>query len=107
MAEHARGQGNEGRARVCARRAVGAVLGEYFRRAFLPDPGSSAYDRLLFFVNHPETAENVRQTANLFLLKVDYDHKLPVQADLIAEAKWLANELLPSQFEEGPGKTEV
>jgi hypothetical protein len=94
MAENSRAKGNEGRARVCARRAAGAVLGEYFRRANITDPGPSAYARLKSLVDNTEIPEKLRQVSSHFLIKIDYDHNLPIQADLIAEAKWLAKKLL-------------
>lgn len=102
MAQDSRSAGNEGRARVCARRAAGVMLGEYFRQENLPDPGPSAYDRLKYFVNILSVPEKIRETAQHFILKIDFDHNLPIQADLIAETEWLAYELLgyPSNKQE-------
>lgn len=94
QAEAARAGGNEGMARVCARRAAGIIIGEYLLRQGLPVPSQSAYDRLNYLNTLPEAAPEVREIAGHFLLHIDTDHKLPIDADLIAEAHWLADELI-------------
>ena len=93
MAEDSRTAGNEGRARVCSRRAVGIVLGEFFRINAMPDPGPSAMDRMKYFISRNDLPDVQREIMGHFIVKIDYDHKLPIQADLIAEAKWLKFEL--------------
>lgn len=89
----ARSIGNEGKARVCARRAVGIVIGEYMKQQQLPDPGPSAYDRLKYLTNSPEIDQELQNIAAHFILRIDYDHNLPISADLVAEALWIANRL--------------
>ena len=81
-------------ARVCARRAAGIVVGEYFRRSGLPDPGASAYDRLRLLAEFPGLPQEVGQIAGHFTVHIDTEHRLPVDADLISEARWLAQTLL-------------
>lgn len=93
-AESARAANNEGMARVCARRAAGLAVGAYFRRRGIPSPGPSAYDSLRRLATLPDIPEPVRQVAEHFLVRVTPEHALPVQADLIAEARWLAAQLL-------------
>jgi len=94
QAETARASGNEGMARVCARRAAGIAAGEYLRRHRLELSDPSAYVRLKFLLQLPQTSLAVHEVINHFLMRINPDHNLPVQADLIAEARWLANELL-------------
>ena len=94
QAEAARASGNEGMARVCARRAAGQALGEYFSRQGLPSRGPSAYDHLRSLASLPEIPEQVRTVAQHFLVRITPEHTLPVEADLIAEARWLAETLL-------------
>ena len=94
QAEAARKAGNEGMARVCARRAAGIAAGEYLRRHGLTFSDPSAYARLKFLVQLPQTPPAVQEVINHFLLRINPDRSLPIQADLIAEARWLANELL-------------
>lgn len=93
-AEAARAVGNEGMARVCARRAAGILAGEFLRRLGqeLVDP--SAYTRIVAASQRAELTPQARRSLNLFLLRVTTDHALPVEADLVAEAKWLAQTLL-------------
>ncbi len=96
-AETARAANNEGMARVCARRAAGMVANAYLLRRGLPSsPGSSAYDSLRYLVTLPALPDGVQSIAGHFLLRITPDHTLPVQADLIAEARWLARQLLDS-----------
>lgn len=92
-AEEARESGNEGMARVCARRAVGIAIGNYFRRQGYPDPENSAYNRLRHFCEAPDTPVELRQIASHFLIRVNPDHLLPLDIDLISEARWLISQL--------------
>jgi hypothetical protein len=93
-AEEARAKGNEGMARVCARRAVGWVLGEYFERRGMAVNSPSAYERVQMLMDLLDTPAEVREAAGHFRARVTPEHELPVEADLIAEARWLKGELL-------------
>ena len=95
QALRARENGNEGMARVSARRAVGILLGEYLTRQGYENPSNSAYDRLTRFTSLPEIDEQVKATCGDFLLKVDSDRNLPPDIDLIAEAQWLCKRIFP------------
>jgi len=94
MAKLARAAGNEGKARVCARRAVGALVGEYFRRQQIPVHTPSAYDRLRYLCNSTELPVETLRLAQHFLARVSPDYTLPIQADLIDEAEQLRRRLL-------------
>jgi quercetin dioxygenase-like cupin family protein len=94
LAVNARREGNEGRARVCARRAAGIVIGEYISRLEMTDLDSSAYNRLKLLTTLPDIPDQVLEIANHLLSRVDKDHNLPVDADLIAEVRWLKRTLL-------------
>ncbi|HEX9017772.1 MAG TPA: hypothetical protein VF806_01210 [Anaerolineaceae bacterium] len=91
--EAARRDGLEGRARVCARRAAGAAVREYLELQGLPIPGPSAVDLLTFLQNEPGTIQAVREAAGRLLARVDEGFALPVDVDLLADARWLAAEL--------------
>jgi hypothetical protein len=93
-AERARQAGNEGMARVCARRAVGAVVEEYFSRHGIAGSGHSAYDRIRQLIADPGTGDEIREIAGHFLVRITPDQQLPIQADLIKEARWLADYLI-------------
>ena len=94
QAESARAAGNEGKARVCARRAAGIIIGEFFQRRGGLQPGPSAYDRLKFLRQEPEISPEIRAVAGHFLIRITPEHELPVEVDLIAKARWLKTELL-------------
>jgi hypothetical protein len=93
-AKTARAEGNEGMARVCARRAAGIVIGEYLNRRGLAEVDNSAYKRLFKFVGLTEVDDRFKQVCNHFLMKVNPEHKLPGEADLIGEVTWLEQALL-------------
>jgi hypothetical protein len=93
-ARRARQAGNEGRARVCARRAAGVVIGEFFRRHNLPDPSESAYDRLLALGRLQQISPEVKAVTKHLVERVTPEHRLPYEADLIADAIWLRDKLL-------------
>ena len=94
QAARARAVGNEGMARVCARRAAGKVIREYFRRRGEAPPVKSAF-KLLQVLSADETQpEKVRQAADHFTLVITHDHVLPVDVDLIADVNFLAGALL-------------
>lgn len=94
QAQTAREAGNEGKARVCARRAAGIAIGEYLHREGFPKPGPSAFDRLNILATLPNVSARTRQIAQHLMLRVNEEFKLPIDIDLIAESKELAEILL-------------
>lgn len=91
--EKARQGGFEGRARVCARRAAATAVREYFRIKAILIPGTSAVDVLEALLVVEGIPEEVRQAAQRLLLRVDEDYSLPDNIDLLADSRWLAQEL--------------
>jgi hypothetical protein len=87
-------EGNEGMARVCARRAARIIIGEYLHRQGYTHLDRSIYGRLEIFNMLPGITSNQKKVANHFLLKVDLDHRLPGEVDLVRDVQWLANSLL-------------
>jgi hypothetical protein len=94
QAENARTAGKEGMARVCARRAAGIVIGEYLEQNHKSGAGPSAYDRLRYLYALPGISPEVKKTIQHFLVRITPEHTLPVEADLVVEAAWLAEVLL-------------
>ena len=94
MAKAARTSGNEGRARVCARRAAGIVIGEYFKRRGISPIKPSAYDRLRTIRTLEDIPGDIIQVVDHFLLRVDPSQQLPFHIDLIEDARWLNSRLL-------------
>lgn len=92
--EAARREGLEGRARVCARRAAGAAVRAYLEARGLLDPRlTSAYDLIAYLRDLPGTGAEVRQVAERLLTQVNPSFDLPLEADLLADAHWLAQTL--------------
>lgn len=90
----ARENGNEGKARVCARRAAGLIIGEYLQRREIPPPGPSAYDHLRLLLELADAPKQARQISEHLLQRVNQDFDLPIDVDLIEETRQLAKQLL-------------
>lgn len=88
-AEHARLAGNEGQARVCARRAAGEAARDFLARHAVHLRDKSAYTALLELAAFPGLAPDLRLAAQHLILRVTYEHTLPIDADLIADARTL------------------
>jgi HEPN domain-containing protein len=93
-AEQARANGNEGQARVCARRAAGIAIREYLTRQGIRPPSVSAYDLLNLLKEDPRLSPDLKLIADHLTLRVTEEFKLPVNADLIAEARTFCESLL-------------
>ncbi len=95
QAETARAAGNQGRARVCARRAAGIAIRVYITRSGQTVRTASVIELLDQLQARPELPPDLRQAAARLRLRVTREHDLPVQADLIADARHLCRSLLP------------
>ena len=93
-AEQARARGNEGQARVCARRAAGIAVREYLSRRGIRPPSVSAYDLLNLLKEDARLSPDLKLIADHLTLRVTEEFRLPVNADLIAEARKFCVELL-------------
>ncbi|MFZ5911524.1 MAG: hypothetical protein ACOYYU_16040 [Chloroflexota bacterium] len=93
-AEAARARGNEGQARVCARRAAGIAIREYYARRGQTFRTPSAYDLLTLLGNDPRIPPELEQAAAYLTLRVTEEFRLPVDVDLLDEARKLCEGLL-------------
>ncbi len=94
-AAQARIQKNEGQMRVCARRAAGIAIREYLTRQGKRPPSLSAYDLLNLIKEDTTLSPALRLIADHLTVRVTEEFKLPVDADLMAEARTLCQTLLP------------
>lgn len=94
QAENSRQEGNEGKARVCARRAAGHVAGEYLRRQGIQIETMNALNRIKETVERSELTDETKAILEHFLIHTTPDFKLPVNVDLIEDVRHLAHELL-------------
>ena len=92
-AEQARARGNEGQARVCARRAAGLAIREYLTRRGIRPPSVSAYDLLNLLKDDSSLSPDLKLIADHLTLRVTEEFKLPVDVDLVAEARKFCQEL--------------
>jgi len=88
-AERARLAGNEGRARVCARRAAGLAARNFLARHALRLRDRSAYTALQALVEYPGLAPDLRAATLHLVTRVTEEFTLPVDADLIADERKL------------------
>jgi hypothetical protein len=88
-ARSARSAGNEGRARVCARRAAGAAARDFLTRRGVRLRTASAYDALRALEQLPGLAADLRAAASRLTMRVNEQFALPIETDLIVEAERL------------------
>ena len=93
-AERARARGNEGQARVCARRAAGIAAREYLARRGENVRTPSAYDLLNVLKDDPHLPPDLKLVAEHLTLRVNEEFKLPVDVDLIVEARKFCEKIL-------------
>ncbi len=93
-AGQARARGNEGQARVCARRAAGIAIREYLSRRGIRPPSTSAYDLLNLIKDDPLLSPDLKLIADHLTVRVNEEFKLPINVDLLAEAKDFCDRLL-------------
>ena len=92
-AEEARANKNEGQARVCARRAAGLAIRDFLTRAGTPPASLSAVDLLNLIRDDARLSPDLRLIVDHLTLRVTEEFKLPVEADLVAEARTLCEAL--------------
>lgn len=93
QAEAARAAGNEGKARVCARRAAGIAAREYLNRRGIRTDAANIYHLLSTLAELPDLDPDLRRAALDLTRRVDPDFRLPAGVDLIAEARALCTRL--------------
>lgn len=99
QARRARAEGNEGRARVCARRAAGAVALDFLRRRGVRLRTASAYEALQVLEQVPGLDPSLREAVFWLTQRVDEQFRLPPGVDLIA----LAERLIEGLRHDHPG----
>lgn len=87
LAKQSRIEGNEGRARVCARRAAGAAAQVYLLEAGIADRSENVLESLNTLKSELSLPDRVVTAIDFLLQKVDQDHNLPAGVDLIYEAE--------------------
>ncbi|MEA1978083.1 MAG: hypothetical protein U9N80_09320 [Chloroflexota bacterium] len=93
-ADQARIEGNEGRARVCARRAAGWAVS--FTRSLNEEREieANAYEMLQWLAQQADTVDAVRAAATRLTARVSLDHTLPFPEDPLEDARMIVEALL-------------
>ncbi len=86
LAKQSRQEGNEGRARVCARRAAGSASKEYLEKKGITQKQENAIQSLLIFGQLGDLPDQVQKAVDWLVQRVNQDHNLPPEVDLIHEA---------------------
>ncbi len=87
LAKQSRREGNEGRARVCARRAAGVAAQGYLQKVGLGDRTENMLESLSTLKIELKLPERVEKAVDYLLRRVDLDFNLPGDVDLINEAE--------------------
>lgn len=107
LAERARREGREGRARVCARRAAGWSIGPFYQRSTGSPPSRSAIQLLRWYHENPEAPAELRAAAERLTTPVGEDHRHPYPEDPLQDARTLVVHLMgPTDWHtpEGPAE---
>jgi len=78
-----------GCSRVSARRAAGRAVKEYFSQFGNRELTINFYDLLMEFTREPNLPDDIRTVARHLCQRVNQDHTLPGNIDLLAEAERL------------------
>lgn len=90
----ARQQGNEGMARVCARRAVGWAIRLRFEGDLERSATKNAYLLLEWLSRQERVAPSYQQAATRLTTRINEDHELPHEQDPLVDADMLIRGLL-------------
>lgn len=88
-ADLARASGNEGKARVCARRAAGIAAKDFLERSGEPATAPSVIDLLHQLRALPGIPPDIQGLIDYLLMRVTPDYQLPVPVDLVTAARRL------------------
>jgi hypothetical protein len=86
LAKQSRMEGNEGRARVCARRAAGTAVQQYLEKRGLSQGDENALQSLMVFGKLVRLPERIQAAVRWLIHRVDQDNNHPPEIDLIEEA---------------------
>jgi len=93
LGESARQEGNEGMARVCARRAAGLAAQACLAEWGIDVHKINGLNALQILSQSSDFPTAIRQSAGLLTMRVTPEHQLPVEVDLLQEARNFIQEL--------------
>jgi hypothetical protein len=86
LAKQSRKEGNEGRARVCARRAAGAAAQIFLDPQGVNKNSNNAFQALITLQEKVVLPVRIQLAVTRLTQRVNEDHQLPPEIDLIQEA---------------------
>ncbi len=89
-----RARGNEGRARVCARRAAGWAVAAFRQRWSGGETHLNAYQQLQWFRKFEDVPSELRRAADRLITHVTPSHDLPHCEDPLEDAEVIVHALL-------------
>ena len=101
QALRARQAGNEGRARVCARRAAGWALAELFAEQASAEEGRDALRMLAWLENHSQAPMGLREAAGRLTTRLEPGFIFPHPQDPLEDARRILDQLLGRDWRAG------
>jgi hypothetical protein len=90
LAVAVRSAGNEGKARVHARRAAGWAIRSWYARKGCSKKGQSAFSYLQGVSNDSSVPAHIREAASHLILRITVHHDLPIETDILDDARLVA-----------------
>ena len=87
-------KGNEGRARVCARRAAGWAVAAYWKQHLGAEPHLNAYQLLRWFQKLEDVPIDLRSAATRLTTRVTPTYELPHDEDPLEDAQAIVQALM-------------
>ncbi len=97
VARQAHADGLEGKARVCARRAVGVALRDYFSQRKPQIAHLAVVELIQAYGEQPNINQHLREICTHLLTRVDVDYNLPASIDLLSDAKALIDAIVEEE----------
>ena len=105
LAAHSQEKGNEGKARVCARRAAGWAIQEHLRQQGISLDNNNALDHIKYFAAQAGHSSQTAAVLHHLLIKLEKEsleseayYPIP-GVDLVREAQWLVEKLLHTKVD--------
>tara|TARA_A100001037_G_C15109031_1_gene617997 strand:+ start:1459 stop:1794 length:336 start_codon:yes stop_codon:yes gene_type:complete len=87
LAVAARSNGNEGKARVHARRAAGWAIRSWSTRQGYSNRRKSAFSYLQNVTSDSSIPGRIRDASSHLILRITIDHDLPIETDILDDAR--------------------
>jgi hypothetical protein len=90
-------EGNPGLSRVCARRAAGLAVRDYLVRYGYPEQTANNFELMKYPAHRKYLPASIHIALDHLTMTVNMDHQLPEGINLINDAKYVIETLIPGQ----------